>query len=154
MSDPTEKPPGRLWNRLRRPMGVLVLASVTIKNFDALTSGEPLPTFAAAALIAFFGWLFLRPSPLFSLEGITAYQLRDRARREMVSWAFWTLVAVAVMTWSAVQNGFSPRFLIVVAIPLLPVLMNAWMYAKADSLLAKFAERQGASSTGGGKGST
>jgi hypothetical protein len=69
----------------------------------------------------------------------------------MVSWGFWTLVAAAVMTWAVVQNGFRPGALIVVAIPLLPVLLNAWMYAKADSVLAKAAERQEASSTGGGK---
>lgn len=87
----------------------------------------------------------------FSLGGITADQLRARNRREMTSWGFWTLVAAAIMTWASVQNGFRPGALIVVAIPLLAVLLNAWMYAKADSVLARAAERQEASSAGGGK---
>jgi hypothetical protein len=151
MGEATEEPAGRLWSRLRRPLGVLALVWITIRNFDGLTSGEPLRTVASAALVAFFAWLFLRPSPFVSLEGIPADQLRTRNRREMVSWGFWTLVAAAIMTWAGVENGFWPGALIVVAIPLLPVLLNAAMYAKADSVLAKVAERQEASRTGGGK---
>lgn len=60
----------------------------------------------------------------------------------MTSWGFWTLVAAGVVTWAGVQNGFGPGMLIVVAIPLIPVLLNAWMYAKADFVVAKVAERQ------------
>jgi hypothetical protein len=142
VSQATENASGRLWRRLRRPLGVVALAWIVIRNVDALSSGEPLPMVSAAALIAFFAWIFLRPLPDFSLEGITADQLRARNRREMTGWGFWTLVAVAVMSWASVHHGFSPPYLIVVSIPLIPVLINVLIYAKADGIVAKVAARQ------------
>lgn len=115
---------------------------ITAINVDALTSGEPLPTVAAAALIAFFAWIWLRPVPSFSLEGVTADELRVRTRRDLAWWAFWALVATTVVTWASVQNGFRARSLIIVAIPLLPALFNVWTYAKADAIVARVAARK------------
>ena len=130
-----------LRERLRRPLGLVFVGWIIVRNRADLTSGEALPTVGVAALIAFVAWVSLRPNPYVDPGGVTADQWRTRSRREMTCWAGWTLTAVAVVTWAALENGFKPGSLIFVGLPLFALLGSAFGYAKADTITEHAAQR-------------
>jgi hypothetical protein len=139
-TEPATDPILGRWRRLRKPLGAVLLVWLIVRNREELMSGSPLPTAAALALICFFGWLFLRSGPSFDAETVTAEGLRATNRREMGWWSLWTGLAAAFIGWASAVNGFQPRSLIVVAIPLSLLVLSALGYQKADTIAAKAQE--------------
>ena len=141
-SSSTSDPTRDLWRRLRRPLGVVLLIGIVIQNRDRLTSGQALPTAFAVVLIVFCGWLFLRSGPSFDVETVTGDELRATNRKEIVWWTCWALIAAGLVVWASAVNGFQPRSLILVAVPVLPLLGSVFVYWKADAIVAKAAARR------------
>ena len=126
------------WVRLL--LALVFLPGVVVRNWDELTSGEALPTVVAVAVITFFAWLFLRPMPLFSIEGVGVDELRARSRREMAWWGLWAGLAASIVTWASAANGFRAPSLIVVAVPAFSFAFSLLLYLKAEAAVAKAAQ--------------
>lgn len=141
MGETTEDLMKRWWRRLRRPLGALFVLSIVIRNREALTSGELLPTVTALSLVGFLGWLLLRPTGALDLAGKDADGLREHYRREILGWGAWSAVAVAISVWVAVAEGYRPAYLVYL-VPLLPLLASVVSHRKADLLAARLAEQR------------
>ncbi len=134
--DPVADSAGRLWRRVRVPLGLLFLVGTGVRSRELLLSGEVFPVLTWVMTMAFWAYVFLVPRRRISGRP-DAEELRTYSGHQVRVWGTWLAVGLVWLVAATILGGWSWARALILLPPLLLVVLSLPVYLRPGRAAAR-----------------